>query len=150
MHECEVLLFYAPGYFNPWHACAARVTVLGVCVCVRLSVCLSAAILALQATRQPMSDTNVFITTRTWKIKADFPETTEFERYAVKTSEKANMHNRTSLPWPIALCTFQRHKKSPWRPCIDSCIGMLSYSVASPCQILRNQLAWRPPVNAYS
>ena len=28
----------------------------------------------------------------------DFPETTAFERYAVKTSEKANMHNRAGLP----------------------------------------------------
>ena len=33
----------------------------------------------------------------------DYPETTAFERYAVKTSEKANMHNRTSLPRPIRL-----------------------------------------------
>ena len=27
------------------------------------------------------------------KEDSDFPETTAFERYAVKTSEKANMHN---------------------------------------------------------
>ena len=31
------------------------------------------------------------------KQKGDFPETTVFERYAVKTSEKANMHNSTGL-----------------------------------------------------
>ena len=31
--------------------------------------------------------------------KGDFPETTAFERlYAVKISEKANMHNRAGLP----------------------------------------------------
>ena len=30
-------------------------------------------------------------------LLGDFPETTVFERYAVKTSEKANMHNRTGL-----------------------------------------------------
>ena len=30
-------------------------------------------------------------------LLGDFPETTSFERYAVKTSEKANMHNRTGL-----------------------------------------------------
>ena len=29
--------------------------------------------------------------------KGDFPETTAFERYAVKTSEKANMHISTGL-----------------------------------------------------
>ena len=42
--------------------------------------------------------------------KGDFPETTAFERYryAVKTSEKANMNNRTGLsrPDPLALCTL--------------------------------------------
>ena len=31
-------------------------------------------------------------------LLGDFPETTPFERYAVKTSEKANMHNRAGLP----------------------------------------------------
>ena len=38
----------------------------------------------------------------------DFPETTAFERYAVKTSEKANMHNLTGLPRPdlLAPCTL--------------------------------------------
>ena len=43
---------------NPLRACAARVTVVVLCVC--LSVCLSATILALQATRRLMSDTNSF------------------------------------------------------------------------------------------
>ena len=30
----------------------------------------------------------------------DFPETTAFERYVVRTSEKANMLNRAGLPRP--------------------------------------------------
>ena len=47
---------------NPWHACAARVTVVGLSVC--LSVCLSTTILALQSTRRLMSDTNNFSATR--------------------------------------------------------------------------------------
>ena len=68
-----------------------RVTVLGLCVC--LSVCLSTTILALQATRRLMSDTNSFSATRARKYCGDFAETTAFERYGVKTSEKANMHN---------------------------------------------------------
>ena len=46
---------------NPRRACAARVTVLGLSVC--LSVCLSTLILALQATRRPMSYTNGFRST---------------------------------------------------------------------------------------
>ena len=51
---------------NPRRACAAWVTVLGLCVClfVCLSVCLSTTILALQATRRLMSDTNHFSATR--------------------------------------------------------------------------------------
>ena len=36
----------------------------------------------------------------------DFPETTAFERYAVKASEK---HNRAALPRPdpLALCSLE-------------------------------------------
>ena len=52
--------------------------VLGLCVSVCLSVCYS-AILALQGSRRPMSDTNVFRTTLTWKKLGDFPKTTVFE-----------------------------------------------------------------------
>ena len=44
------------GLINPRRACAARVTV--------VSVCLSTTILALQATRRLMSDTNSFSATR--------------------------------------------------------------------------------------
>ena len=59
---------------NPQHACAARVTVL---VC--LFVCLSTTILALQATRRLMSETNSFGATRARKKCGDFAETTAFE-----------------------------------------------------------------------
>ena len=51
---------------NPRRACAARVTVVALCVC--LSVCVSATILGLQATRRLMSDTNSFSATRAGKI----------------------------------------------------------------------------------
>ena len=75
---------------NPRRACAARVTVVVLCVC--LSVCLSdysrttTTLLALRATRRLMSDTNRFSATRAGKNKGDFAETTAFERYGVKTS----------------------------------------------------------------
>ena len=67
------------------------------------------------------------------------PETTAFERYAVKTSEKANVHNPAVLhqPDPLALCTLEAQEKRT--PCVDS--RMLSTSVASPCQTLRGLLA---------
>ena len=60
--------------------CAARVTVVVLCVCV------STTILGLQATRRLMSDTNSFSATRARKKCGDFAETTAFERYGVKTS----------------------------------------------------------------
>jgi len=46
---CTILLKYH-GIINPRHACAARVTVLGLCVCVSVcvSVCLYSLILALK------------------------------------------------------------------------------------------------------
>ena len=46
-----------------------------------------------------MSDTNIFSATRARNETGDFAETTAFERYGVKTSEKANMHNE-HLPRP--------------------------------------------------
>ena len=66
------------GVINPRRACAARVTVVVLCVCpsvrpsVRLSVCLSTTILGLQATRRLMSDTNIFSATRARKLNWRF------------------------------------------------------------------------------
>ena len=59
---------------NPRRACAARVTVVVLCVCpsVCLSVCLSTTILGLQATRRLMSDTNIFSATRARKLNWRF------------------------------------------------------------------------------
>ena len=112
---------------NPRCACAARVTVVGLSVC--LSVCrrlfwhyrLLGGLLAIPASSELCEPENQ---------KGDFPETTAFERYAVKTSEKANMHNSAGLPPPdpLALCTLEAQEVQR-RACIDS--SMLS---ASPCQ----------------
>ena len=81
---------------NPRRACTARVTELDLCVC--LSVCLSSTILALQATRRLISDTNRFSATR--KLRGDFAETTAFERYGVKTVKKPICIMSTGLPRP--------------------------------------------------
>ena len=42
------------------------------------------------------------------KYKGNFPEMTAFERYTMKTSKEANMHNHTGLLRPdlLALCTL--------------------------------------------
>ena len=53
----EYLNTHTWGLINPRRACAARVTVVGLCVCV------SATILALQATRRPKSDIKCFSAT---------------------------------------------------------------------------------------
>ena len=77
---------------NPRRACAARVTVVGlsvcVCVCRRLfwHYRLQGGLLAIPTASEPEN------------LLGDFPETTTFERYALKTSQKANMHNRAGLP----------------------------------------------------
>ena len=64
-------------------------------------VCVSTLILALQATRRPISDIPTASELREPENKlGGFPETAAFERYAVKTSEKANMHTRAGLPRP--------------------------------------------------
>ena len=69
----------------------------GLCVC--LSVCLSTTILALQATRRLMSDIpTASVLQGHEKEYGDFAETTAFERYGVKTSERANMQISTGLP----------------------------------------------------
>ena len=66
----------------------------------------------------------------------------------MKTSERANMHNRTGLTSSLSTCSAHpRGTMSQRKACSDS--RMLSSSVASPCQTLR-QLAYRPRVNAYS
>ena len=50
-------------------------------------------------------NTNVFSRT-TLTQNADFPETTAFKRYAVKTSEKANMYIETE---PTEVCKVFHH-----------------------------------------
>ena len=86
--------FYTVPTINPWHACTARVTVLGLCVC--MFVCLLATtILALQATRRYQQLQCCIQGHR--KSHEDFAETIVFERYGVKTSRKGNMHNQRWL-----------------------------------------------------
>ena len=65
-----MLLSSCSFIFNPRRACAARVTVLGLCLCV--SVCLSTLILALQARKRLMSDTNIFSDTSAQKVNWRF------------------------------------------------------------------------------
>ena len=70
-HTCTYRYMYSvheTGLVNPRCACTAKVTVVVLCLSVCLSVCLSTTILALQATRWLMSDTNGFSATRARKM----------------------------------------------------------------------------------
>ena len=117
--------------FAPLRACAAMVT-----------VCVSTLIMALQATRRPVSDNQ------------------RLQNYASLKTKKAIFLKRLrsrDMSWKQLVCIIAladldlmrslrvplKHKKSKRRACIDS--RMLSTSVAgSPCQTLRELLAWRP------
>ena len=95
-------------FINPRRVCTARVTLLGLCVCVCLSVCHQLfwhyrlqggpwAIPTASKQREPENKNGVF------------PEATAFGKHGVKTSEKTNMHNSAGVPWPdpLALCTLE-------------------------------------------
>ena len=75
---------------SPRRACAARVTVLGVCVCVYVSVCMCVYDYSRTTDYEAIPTASVLQGQE--KQYGDFAETTAFGRYGVKTSEKAYMH----------------------------------------------------------
>ena len=89
-------------------------SVVGLCVCRRL-FWLRGGQLAIPAAyelREPEYEKGVF------------PETIAFERYAVKTSQKANMHNRIGCIYCDLirpLCVPWRLRKSQRKACITAC-----------------------------
>ena len=89
---------------NPRCACAARVTVLGLRVCV--CVCLQAGSSAI-----PMAQAQQGLK----KLCGDFAKTAAFERYGVKTGDKATYLHRL-LPiqaqWSIGSFTMERRECS--------------------------------------
>ena len=113
------------------------------CVCLSVSM----LILALQATRWRISDTNGFGTTRTWKIKwlsAIFMKRLR-SRDAVQAKKPiCFIALGLSRPDPLALFTLEAQEVT------TTGVYVLSTTVASPCQTLCEQLAWRPRVNSYT
>ena len=60
--------------------------------------------------------------------KGDFPETTVFERYAVKTSEKANLHDHTGLTQTGSACSVYlegTRSHNEWRVSTPACYLLL-------------------------
>ena len=96
---CDPIVMYSLGLFvvNPRRACAARV----VCVCVGLSVPLSAAILALQATRRPYERYQLLQNYANLKKKrAIFPKLLRSrDIYAVKTQKQMCIIAPAYLEW---------------------------------------------------
>ena len=80
--------------FNPRRTCTATVTVVGlsVCVCVDTVSDITGYEVANERYQRLQNYTNLE------NLLGGFPATAAFERYAVKTSKKANMHNRAGLP----------------------------------------------------
>ena len=100
-----------------------------------LWVRVSRLILALHATRRPITDTSGFRTTRAWNVNGRF-------------SWNDCVRREKPRPHPLApTCVLWGLWNSQRMACIDSL--MLSTSVASPCQTLRELLAWRQRVYAY-
>ena len=147
MYLIEIwLIFHLPltivWILNPQHACAARVAVLGLCVCPAL---FSPHI---QATRRPKSDNNCYANQKNKMVI--FLERV-FKRYAVKTSEKANMHNFTGLPLlflTCLLCVPWRHKKSQRRVCIG--LPHALYQCSQPLSDSLRATSGRSRVYVYS
>ena len=81
-----------------------------VCVCVCLSVCLSTAVMALQAMRQLMSDTNGFITMRSWRLfsRNDCVRGIWCENKRIKPIHAAN--NICTTIWTYLLALRQNQK----------------------------------------
>ena len=83
--------------FNPRRACAARVTVVVLCVC--LSVCLSVkSHLTYGASVRPENAVTYSAGNEGQKICGDLPETTAFKSYAAKHERKSQYANYSDLP----------------------------------------------------
>ena len=73
-----------------------------------VSVCVSTLILALQATRRPISDTSGFRTTRAWKINGQFS-------WSDCVRERETGWSRTELRGPTHQLTVRMHiERSSW------------------------------------
>ena len=82
---------------NPRRACAARVTVVVLCVC--LSVCLSVkSHLTYGASVRPENAVTYSAGNEGQKICGDLPETTAFKSYAAKHERKSQYANYSDLP----------------------------------------------------
>ena len=82
---------------NPRRACAARVTVVVLCVC--LSVCLSVkSHLTYGASVRPENAVTYSAGNEGQKICGDLPETTSFKSYSAKHERKSQYANYSDLP----------------------------------------------------
>ena len=126
-------------HHHPRRACTARVTLLGLSIC----VCLSTLILALQATRRPISNTSGFRTTQAWKLKRRFSLNDCVQEICPDNKRKSQYANRTGLPQPdpLAVCTLEAQEvttKGVYQ------LSRAIYYCSSPCQTLHELQAGDP------
>ena len=95
-------LNYLDGIIYPWHAYAARFTLVVPCIC----ICLSMTIFRLQVTLLLMSNINSFSVTCTQLFNGDISETAvfELEMLAVTLSKLPGPLHQSGVAHPYLLC----------------------------------------------
>ena len=100
---------------NPRRACAARVTVLGLCVCVCVCLCVCLHLFSPYRDQAGSSAIPKALAQQgVEKLCGDFAKTAAFERYGVKTGDKAAyLHGLLPIQaqWNIGSFTMERRER---------------------------------------
>ena len=92
-HLCTISFAMHFMFFNPRRACAARVTVVVLCVCLSVK-----SHLTYGASVRPENAVTYSAGNEGQKICGDLPETTAFKSYAAKHERKSQYANYSDLP----------------------------------------------------
>ena len=121
--------FYFFCLLNPRRACAARVTVVGLCVRPSVRPLIGNSLLERLLVLKTLSRTQW--ATKVKKICGDLPETTEFKSYAAKQERRSQYANYSDLPAVSFLRLTQREASQGYptivnniQPCPKLCLPM--------------------------
>ena len=136
------------SFINPRRTCAARVTVVVVCVCLSVSQSVTRHLTSRAINRSTNNATYSVLGIQVENYVGFSLKLLRSGVTAWNTIEKANMLIGTGLPWagPLALCILKAQEvttKGRHR------LPHATYCCSSQCQTLRELLAWRTRVNAY-
>ena len=131
---------------NPWRACAARVTVFGLCVCVCVCVCVGATYMYSRTTRNMAAKKRYqqvqYHTGLIFKMVI-FMNPLCSKVIAWNTSEKANMLMSTASPQPVfaALHSIRSYLKvKPWGEGWIQTLPMNTYMYSYPVGVRKDRL----------